>query len=62
MHSIQGNNAEARQIQYEFGKNAESIVDGTPVVGHVKGTIHVLAGDTERGFKILKGKLNYNYS
>ncbi len=62
VQSIRGDNTEARQIQYEFGKSAESIVDSIPVVGHVKGAIHVLAGDEETGLKILEGKLNYNFT
>ncbi len=50
-----GEEEEARKIQKEFLKNAETIVDGTPGVGHLKGAIHVLAGDEERGKQILNG-------
>jgi hypothetical protein len=57
VHSVAGKEEEARKIQMEFLKNAETIVDGIPVVGHVKGAIHVLAGDEERGEQILNGTL-----
>ncbi len=56
VHSINGNHEEARNIQKEFGKNAESIVDSLPVVGHVKGMVHILANDEERGLQIINGK------
>lgn len=33
----------------------EPFVDNTPVVGHIKACVHILAGDEERGVEILKG-------
>ena len=55
VHSINGNNAEALKIQKEFGSTAENIVNGLPVVGHIKGAIHILANDEERGKQIILG-------
>jgi hypothetical protein len=40
----------------QFAKDAEAWVDGTPVIGHVKGSIHILAGDEDRGKQIIEGK------
>lgn len=45
----------ARRTQMRFLKNAETLVDGTPVVGHIKGGIHMLTGDKERGVDIILG-------
>ncbi|KAE9542533.1 hypothetical protein AGLY_002444 [Aphis glycines] len=50
-----GDQQAARSTQMHFLKNAETLVDGTPVVGHIKGGIHMLAGDKERGLDIIKG-------
>jgi len=52
---VAGKNEEARKIQMEFLKNAETVVDGLPGVGHLKGAIHILAGDEERGEQIIDG-------
>jgi len=50
-----GDKQGARDTQMHFLKNAETMVDGTPVVGHIKGGIHMLAGDKERGLDIIRG-------
>ena len=52
--AISGDTEAARQTQIAFAKNVESLVDKTPVVGHVKGGIHLALGDKERGEDILK--------
>jgi hypothetical protein len=57
IHLAQGNVAEAKKIQDEYLSNLESVVNDTPVLGHIKGTIHVLAGDGKRGLQIINGKL-----
>ena len=56
IQAVRGNDVEARAIQNDFLSNAESIVNGIPVVGHLKGAIHILANDKERGLKIIEGK------
>ncbi len=56
VHAIKGNHEEAKKIQREFIMNSEAIVDDTPEIGHIKGLIHILAGDKERGLEILEGK------
>lgn len=50
-----GDEEAARRTQIHFLKNAETLVDGTPVVGHIKGGIHMIAGDKERGLDIIRG-------
>lgn len=50
-----GDDEAARRTQMHFLKNAETLVDGTPVVGHIKGGIHMIAGDKERGLDIIRG-------
>ncbi|KAE9547603.1 hypothetical protein FO519_009185 [Halicephalobus sp. NKZ332] len=51
---ITGNADEALEVQKEFVKGVSDVADGIPVVGHVKGTIHYVAGDTEGGDKAMK--------
>ena len=38
----------------ESGKAAKGILDGTPVVGHMVGALHYVAGDTEGGDRIMR--------
>ena len=59
IHLANGNVDEAKKIQKEYFDNLISIVDDTPVLGHVKGTIHILAGDEERGLQIINGEFIY---
>ncbi len=47
VHSINGNNEEARIIQQEFGRNAESIVDSLSVEGLTKSLVNILASEEE---------------
>lgn len=49
-----GNSARAAEKQKKFLKNLELIVDGIPVVGHVKGAGHILFGDNEHGWEAIK--------
>ena len=35
------------------GKTAENMVEGTPVIGHARATIHYIADDTKRGNEIM---------
>ena len=50
-----GDHQAARETQMFFLKNMESQIDGIPLIGHVKGGVHLLLGDTERGEEIIKG-------
>lgn len=54
VEAASGDMEAARRTQEHFGKNLETAVDGTPVLGHVKGAIHIAAGEKERGEEILK--------
>merc|ERR1711971_1410046 len=38
----------------ETGKAAIGLLDGTPVVGHLKGAIHYAVGDTEGGDQVMR--------
>lgn len=44
--------------KYDFlkktGETIETPIDNTPVIGHIKGGIHMAVGDTERGEDIMK--------
>lgn len=54
-----GNSDEVKKVQEQFlGGFLEPLVDNTPVIGHVKGAIHMVVGDTERGQEIMKGATN----
>lgn len=37
------------------GNTIEASVDGLPLLGHIKGGIHMAVGDEERGLEIIKG-------
>ena len=51
---LSGNADEAEEVQKEFVKGVSDFADGVPVVGHVKGTIHYIAGDKNGGDKAMK--------
>lgn len=54
--AIAGDNEAAKKTQEQFlHEFIEPVADNTPVVGHIKGGIHIAAGDTEHGEQILKG-------
>lgn len=56
IEAIGGDDEAARRTQRRFLHGyLEPIADNTPVVGHIKGGIHMAVGDTERGEQILKG-------
>lgn len=42
VYACQGNNKEASKIQQECGNAMEGLADGIPVVGHVKGVVHLM--------------------
>lgn len=56
VQAASGDNEGARKTQEQFlHEYIEPIADNTPVIGHVKGGIHIAVGDKERGEQILKG-------
>lgn len=44
----------AVDVQKRFAENFEVVLDSTPVLGHVKGAAHLIAGDTEHGWSAVK--------
>lgn len=44
----------SRRTQKEFLKNMENVVDGTPLVGHIKGGVHYALNDNEKGDACMK--------
>ena len=54
--AIGGDVEEARKVQERFVRGMEPFVDGLPVVGHVKGGIHLALGEKEKGAQILECK------
>eukprot|EP00640_Fibrocapsa_japonica_P007175 CAMPEP_0113945448 /NCGR_PEP_ID=MMETSP1339-20121228/45976_1 /TAXON_ID=94617 /ORGANISM="Fibrocapsa japonica" /LENGTH=192 /DNA_ID=CAMNT_0000951033 /DNA_START=36 /DNA_END=614 /DNA_ORIENTATION=- /assembly_acc=CAM_ASM_000762 len=44
----------ARETQLEFLGAMNDLADGTPVVGHIKGGIHYMCGDSSGGEKAMK--------
>ncbi|XP_031552708.1 uncharacterized protein LOC116289905 [Actinia tenebrosa] len=55
IHGIAGDEKEAVRVVKKMGKSAEQVIDSTPVVGHIKGVGHYIAGDTEHGHDCMKG-------
>lgn len=51
---VTGERKKAAEVQGKFFSNLEGLADALPVVGHVKGAIHLLAGDNEHGWNALK--------
>lgn len=55
-HLIDGNEEAARETQEIFLNNTITpMVESTPVVGHIKGAVHIALGEEERGVEIIKG-------
>ncbi|KAB0790753.1 hypothetical protein PPYR_15658 [Photinus pyralis] len=54
VQTVGGNPEEAKKTQMMFLKHLEEQVDGTPVLGHIKGGIHLGLGDKEKGEQVLK--------
>lgn len=52
--AVNGEFQKSIDIQKKFVKNLEGLLDGTPVLGHIKGGIHLLAGDHDHGLNALK--------
>lgn len=50
---LHGNTEEAVNRQRKFGSNVEVIADSLPVVGHIKGAIHLLSGDVDHGVQAI---------
>lgn len=53
-HLSNGDPGKAWDIQKKSLSNFEQVVDGLPVVGHIKGGIHLLTGDHDHGWQALK--------
>lgn len=49
-----GNRAEAERVADTYLNGISSVVDGVPVVGHVKGIVHYAMGDKENGHKSMQ--------
>ncbi|XP_055895672.1 uncharacterized protein LOC129927902 isoform X1 [Biomphalaria glabrata] len=49
VHKAKGQKGRVEEIQKSLGNAFEGVVNGTPVVGHVKGIVHYAMGDTEKG-------------
>ncbi|KAK0050484.1 hypothetical protein Bpfe_020012, partial [Biomphalaria pfeifferi] len=49
VHKARGQKDRVEEIQKSLGNAFEVVVNGTPVVGHVKGIVHYAMGDTEKG-------------
>lgn len=54
IHVMNGDEEAARETQQKFGKNMESFADSMPVVGHIKGSIHHIVGQKEKGNSAFK--------
>ncbi|PIC54233.1 hypothetical protein B9Z55_003568 [Caenorhabditis nigoni] len=50
---LKGDNKNAKETQIRCLKNLSNFADGIPVIGHIKGVIHHIAGDHEGGSKAL---------
>lgn len=51
---VTGDAKKALDIQGKFFSNLEVVVDSCPLVGHLKGGVHLIAGDTDHGWQALK--------
>lgn len=51
---IGGNVDKAVEIQKEFGRNIEVLVDSIPILGHLKGTLHLINGEGKHGWSAIK--------
>ena len=54
VQALMGDTEGARETQLEFVGFVNDTVDSIPVVGHVKGGIYYVCGDTEGGDKAMK--------
>lgn len=53
-HLVTGDSGKAWDIQKKFASNLEGLVDGAPLLGHIKGAVHLMAGDKEHGWNAIK--------
>jgi len=53
-HLIAGDPDRALEVQKKFVANLEPLVDGLPVVGHIKGVVHLVGGDAEHGWAAIR--------
>ena len=49
-----GDEEGSEKVKKELEQSFQGFVDGTPVVGHVKGAVHYASGDKEHGDKCMK--------
>lgn len=54
VQAIAGDEEGARETQLAFLEGVNAMVDSVPVVGHVKGTVHYICGDKDRGDNAMK--------
>ncbi|CAB4030734.1 Hypothetical predicted protein [Paramuricea clavata] len=55
VHAVDNKPEEALRVLGKMGHSVEQVVDNTPVVGHAKGVVHYIGGDTEHGDNCMKG-------
>ncbi|KAF6206719.1 hypothetical protein GE061_017955 [Apolygus lucorum] len=55
IHIAQGDYEAARKTEEMYAQNLEELVNSLPVVGHVKGGVHIALGEEEKGLSIIKG-------
>ncbi|KAF6206720.1 hypothetical protein GE061_017956 [Apolygus lucorum] len=55
IHAANGDYEAARETQEKYAKNLEELANSLPVVGHIKGGVHIALGEEEKGETIIKG-------
>ena len=50
--AIQGDHAEARKIQEEFGEETVLILEGTPIIGHAMSAGYAAGGDLDKAEQV----------
>ena len=50
--AIQGDHAEARKIQEEFGEETVGILEGTPIIGHAMSAGYAAGGDLDKAEQV----------
>lgn len=54
VQTVNGDTKQLNQIQDSFCNAAQDLMDGIPVVGHVKGVVHYAMGDNEKGHRSME--------
>ncbi|KAF2356990.1 hypothetical protein FHG87_012252 [Trinorchestia longiramus] len=54
VESVKGDNRAALETQKQFGRFVGCVLNGIPIVGHAKGTVHYVLGDEEGGGAAMK--------